>query len=116
MNDTFHSFQKVSTQPGQGQTEYRRVERALYSWCLQRFAGTPQDVADAEAVERYPSINDIRFHDEAWHWAMLKVFGAHYWVSRPELAKPSKEYAAYSEALQDEGPLDDANSRKRETS
>jgi hypothetical protein len=36
------------------------------------------------------------FHDEAWHWAMLRLFGDRYWVARPDLERPSSEYRAES--------------------
>ncbi|WP_406673847.1 hypothetical protein WBK31_35620 [Nonomuraea sp. N2-4H] len=34
------------------------------------------------------------FHDEAWHWAMLGIYGERYWVAHPELADPPPEYRA----------------------
>ena len=37
------------------------------------------------------------FHDEAWHWAMLKIFGDGYWRSKPELSSPCKGYEKESD-------------------
>ena len=88
---------------------YLRSERRLYSWCLVRFGGVLQETAEglASAFYEYEAPDDgfrgLLFHDEAWHWAMLRVFGEGYWIDNPEREKPSVEYRA--EALRIEGDL-----------
>ncbi len=32
------------------------------------------------------------FHDESWHWAMLRLHGDLYWQHRPELLHPPTDY------------------------
>lgn len=88
---------------------YLRSERRLYAWCLVRYGEMLKEDAAclADALYEYEASDDpsrgLVFHDEAWHWAMLKVFGDMYWVANPERLKPSVEYRA--EALRIEGDL-----------
>jgi hypothetical protein len=56
--------------------------------------------AETAALERYPCeaadapFRGLIFHDRAWHWAMLAIYGDYYWTEQPELAKLSPEYEA----------------------
>jgi hypothetical protein len=56
--------------------------------------------ADPATLERYPYESSdepnrgLIFHDEAWHWAMLRIYGDAYAGDHPELAQPSAEYRA----------------------
>lgn len=82
---------------------YLRHERHMYAWCLHAYGNIPQEEADRLAAAFYeyepPSkcLRGLVFHDEAWHWAMLKIFGGLYWKSHPELGNVSKEYEKESE-------------------
>jgi len=84
--------------------EYLDHERHLFAWCLSIYGGISQADARARAEElyRYESaatgpLRGLVFHDEAWHWAMLKIFGEQYWQARPELESPSVDYRAESQ-------------------
>lgn len=86
-----------------GEEEYLRYlhdERRSYAWVMRRYGDLDAARADAAALERYPyepadaHSRSLVFHDEAWHWAMLDLHGAQYWVSHPHLATPSAEYRA----------------------
>ena len=86
--------------------EYLDHERHLFAWCLVVYGGISQPVARSQAEEfyRYESattepLRGLVFHDEAWHWAMLKIFGEQYWQARPELESPSADYRAESQRL-----------------
>jgi hypothetical protein len=84
-------------------TEYLNDERRLFAWCLVKYGAVHPAEAQNAAERRYPyeSADDPYrghiFHDEAWHWAMLHIFGAGYWRTRPHFKSPSPEYL--SEAL-----------------
>ena len=73
-------------------------ERHMFAWCLVTYGDALQAEADAQALLRYPyepaeeKFRGLLFHDEAWHWAMLHLFGEGYWRSRPELESSSREY------------------------
>jgi hypothetical protein len=75
-------------------------ERHLLTWCLVRYGGMALPIArsQAEAFYRYESAEPrgLVFHDEAWHWAMLKLLGEQYWLVHPELANPSADDRAES--------------------
>ena len=84
--------------------EYLDHERHLFAWCLCLYGGTSQADARVRAEAFYPyesaatgSLRGLVFHDEAWHWAMLKIFGEQYWQARPELESPSVDYRAESQ-------------------
>ncbi len=83
-------------------TGYLEGERHMYAWCLATYGKVPSADAQAMALTRYPyeSSNDkyrgFIFHDMAWHWAMLQLFGEGYWKSRPDLESPSEAYWAES--------------------
>lgn len=67
---------------------------------MQRYGGLTPIRAEEAALECYPYetsdalYRGLVFHDEAWHWAMLKIHGGSYWVEHPELVQPSAEYTA----------------------
>ncbi|WP_386066307.1 hypothetical protein ACFJIW_17440 [Tahibacter sp. UC22_41] len=88
-----------------GYADYLEQERVLFAWCLRTVAGMPAAEAReaAEAFYDYePASNPYRglvFHDEAWHWAMLRIAGPDYWTTQPSLAQPSAEYRRLSESL-----------------
>jgi hypothetical protein len=69
---------------------------------MRRYGGLTAAGADAAALERYPyesseaACRGLVFHDEAWHWAMLKIHQDGYWLTHPELASPPAEYNALS--------------------
>ena len=75
-------------------------ERRLFAWCLITYGGISAEQANKIAEERYeyePPEDRYRgmiFHDTAWHWAMIYLFGERYWEARPEFAEPSQEYLA----------------------
>ena len=77
-------------------------ERHMYAWCLVVYGGSTQEDARAIAEEFYPHEEPdaphrgLVFHDQAWHWAMLRIFGADYWVIRPGTEKPSAQYETES--------------------
>ncbi|WP_336083405.1 hypothetical protein [Nocardia sp. SSK8] len=74
-------------------------ERRRYAWVLERFGGVAPAEAEAQAVDFYryeepgEACRGLIFHDEAWHWAMLRLYGS-YWLTHSELAEPSDEYRA----------------------
>jgi len=78
--------------------DYLITERRGYAWVLVKYGNRTEVEAIKEAEEFYnyePKHKEFRgliFHDEAWHWAMRKIFGERYWVSHPELEQPSVEY------------------------
>ncbi|MET7462023.1 hypothetical protein [Nonomuraea sp. NPDC005501] len=79
---------------------YLRDERRAFAWVMQRYGGLTTAEAEEAALECYPyeasgtPFRGLIFHDEAWHWAMLSVYGDRYYVDHPELAQPSTEYRA----------------------
>ncbi|GAB4002604.1 hypothetical protein GCM10029992_41290 [Glycomyces albus] len=80
--------------------DYLEGERHRYAWVMRRYGGMAPAEARAAALECYPyesgdaPLRGLVFHDEAWHWAMLSLHGAQYWLERPELAEPPPEYRA----------------------
>lgn len=70
----------------------------MYEWCMKNIGGLTSSEAKLEAEKFYtyePPSEEYRwlvFHDDAWHWAMLKIKGEQYWVAFPELANASTEY------------------------
>jgi hypothetical protein len=80
--------------------QYLQEERRRFAWVMQRYGGFDSTQAQASATQRYPFESSaaphrgLVFHDEAWHWAMLEIYGEGYWIPRPELVEPSAEYEA----------------------
>lgn len=76
------------------------AERRAFTWVMERYGDMPPPQATAAAIERYPyeppeSPNrGLVFHDEAWHWAMLRIHGDRYVVERPDLVDPPAAYRA----------------------
>lgn len=85
--------------------EYLEHERHMLAWCLVRYSAVSPDVAARVATSFYlyqPASDPNRglvFHDQAWHWAMLRICGAFYWTSDPKLETPSAEYQMESDAF-----------------
>lgn len=74
-------------------------ERSRYAWVLRMYGGVPSAEAEtaAERFYEYEPTGPYRglvFHDEAWHWAMLRVKGDDYVTRYPELVDPPAEYRA----------------------
>jgi hypothetical protein len=75
-----------------------KQQRHMYEWCLKHIGDYPENkaVEDADRVFSYkPSSDKYRwlvFHDDAWHWVMLKLKGDQYWENFLELKSPSAEY------------------------
>lgn len=73
-------------------------ERRSFAWALCNYGGFSAADAHAEALAFYPyeepgtSYRGLIFHDEAWHWAMLRIHGEGYWRTHPELEQPPREY------------------------
>lgn len=88
-----------------GYVDDLRQERMLFAWCLQTFAGMPaaEARAAAEAFYEYEPASDpyrgLVFHAEAWHCAMLQIFGPDYWIKQPSLAQPPAEYTRLADSL-----------------
>ncbi|WP_328407024.1 hypothetical protein [Nocardia sp. NBC_00403] len=80
--------------------EYLREERRRFTWVMQRYGGLSSVEAEAAALESYPyeaadkPFRGLIFHDDAWHWAMLRIHGDNYTMEHPELCVPSSEYEA----------------------
>ncbi|KAB0551313.1 hypothetical protein F7R01_01010 [Pseudomonas argentinensis] len=77
---------------------YLGNERHLFAWCLVKYGAVAPAQAQIAAKIRYPyeSADEphrgLIFHDEAWHWAMLHLFGESYCHTQPDLESPSPEY------------------------
>lgn len=89
-----------------GYLKYLTSERRLFAWCLvhQGSVSWPDATAAAEQFYPYESATEpyrgLIFHDEAWHLAMLQLFGERYWTVHPELESPSAKYRAEASRLQ----------------
>ena len=70
----------------------------MYEWCLKNIGNLSEKDARKEAKEFYkyePVSEKLRwlvFHEDAWHWAMLKIKGENWWVDFPELKEANAEY------------------------
>ena len=88
-----------------GYAEHLSHERHMFAWCFVQHGGAThtEAVILAESFYSYESeaepYRGLVFHDEAWHWAMLRIVGEQYWQLRPELQAPSEEYRAESQAF-----------------
>ncbi len=84
---------------------YLEAERILFAWCLEKYGNYDSATARDEALLFYKYESKtiphrgLVFHDEAWHWAMLKIFGENYWKKHPELESSSKEYEEKAKEL-----------------
>jgi hypothetical protein len=77
--------------------EYRAYlisERKAYTWTLVNYGNYSEDDAEKTAMDFYRDDprTELIFHDSAWHWAMLKIFGNNYWNNRPDLLDPPAAY------------------------
>ena len=85
--------------------KYLNTERKLLAWCLEKHGNYSSGLAriESEKFYKYQTADDpsrgLLFHDEAWHWAMLRIFGDKYWQKHPELEKPSTEYIQFGDLL-----------------
>jgi hypothetical protein len=81
---------------------YLGHERHLYAWCLMTYGHMTQRDANEAALSFYDyepenaPYRGLIFHCEAWHWAMLRIFGETYWKARPDLEKPSQDYLTHA--------------------
>ncbi|MCG7961694.1 MAG: hypothetical protein N0E54_03190 [Candidatus Thiodiazotropha taylori] len=79
---------------------YLEQQRHMFAWCLENIGKLSKYDAQVEATNFYKYRNSqdkyrsLVFHDDAWHWAMLKLKGEEYWKSHPELTEPTREYEA----------------------
>lgn len=84
---------------------YLLHERRLYAWCLQRFGDVQAAEAYRAAGELYPyrpfsqPEREAIFEEEAWHWAMSKLHGLHYFEDNPQLAQPNSAYRRESDRI-----------------
>jgi hypothetical protein len=85
----------------ESEDRYRRTlvqQRHMYAWCLQQYGGRSPAEAEAEALDSYPyepasaPHRELIFHDEAWHWAMLRIHRGSYWLKSRALERPSEDY------------------------
>jgi hypothetical protein len=78
--------------------EYLWGERRRFAWVMRRYGGLAQVAAELSALRRYPyevsgaPHRGLIFHDEAWHWAMLRIHGDGYAREHPGLAQAPAEY------------------------
>ncbi|RKN48452.1 hypothetical protein [Micromonospora endolithica] len=75
-------------------------ERRRFAWVMRRYGGLDATQAEATALRQYPfqasdaPYRGLVFHDDAWHWAMLRIYGERYWTQHPELVEPPADYRA----------------------
>ncbi len=75
-----------------------KQQRHMYTWCLRNIGSLTAHEAKLESEKLYnyePPDKEYRgivFHDDAWHWAMLKIKGEQYWSNFPDLVDPTNEY------------------------
>ncbi|MGC4760353.1 hypothetical protein [Micromonospora trifolii] len=80
--------------------QYLHDERRRFAWVMQRYGGLSATQAETAAVRHYAfeasdaPYRGLVFHDDAWHWAMLEIYGEGYWIQHPDLAEPQAEYRA----------------------
>jgi hypothetical protein len=81
--------------------EYKEVllgERHMFAWVLETYGKFSREDVQSKAISFYKyedpgtECRGLIFHDLAWHWAMIELYGEGYWHERPELEKPSIEY------------------------
>ena len=85
--------------------EYLNAERRSFAWCLEKYGDRSPEAAKSEAEDFYAyeasdaPFRGLVFHDLAWHWAMLRIYGDGYWRKHPDLEHPSEEYIRFDESL-----------------
>ncbi len=84
---------------------YLLHERRLYAWCLINYGQMQVHESYQEAsklYQYYPFDQEDRedvFQEEAWHWAMVKLFGNDYASKHPQLADPPYQYSQESDRI-----------------
>ncbi len=79
-------------------SEQIRIEKHMYKWCLIKYGSLNHELADKQANDFYNFESEdneykyIVFHEEAWHWAMIKIHGENYWIVDPSLKSIPSEY------------------------
>ncbi len=87
---------------------YLNHERQYFARALVEAGGFDEADAAREALFRYPyePPNPDRggvFHDLPWHWAMIRLHGHCFWMSKPELTYPPENFhREYMASLPDE--------------
>ena len=72
--------------------------RYLFAWTLVRYGDFSHKKAKEEAMKQFPyqseneDYRELVFHEEAWHWAMLFLYGENYWDNFPQYISFSDEY------------------------
>ena len=85
---------------------YLVIERHFFALALRDYGGLSFEQSQHVALQRYPyeAVNEpergLIFHDLAWHWAMLHLYGERYWDSRPELLNEPEAYVQEHSRLQ----------------
>jgi hypothetical protein len=79
--------------------EYLAAERSRFAWVMSTYGGMSSTEANASAELCYPypppgPYWGLVFHDDTWHWVMLKLKGEAYGSLYPELACPPAAYHA----------------------
>ncbi len=89
--------------------QYLHHERHMFAWCFVAYGKSSEDDAKKLAEEFYyyepADVGELRglvFHDEAWHWAMLKIFGGQYWIKFPHLESVPTDYRIESARYDDQ--------------
>jgi hypothetical protein len=69
--------------------EYLNHERHMLAWCLVTYGAVSHSDAKSRAEEFYKyepetaePYRGMVFHDEAFHYAMIQIFGGMYWKKR----------------------------------
>ncbi|WP_057919664.1 hypothetical protein [Lysobacter antibioticus] len=76
---------------------YLAHERRMFAWVLHYYGSLSATNARDAALAFYPyeepgDLRGLIFHDEAWHWAMLRIYGERYWQTYPKFQHPTQEY------------------------
>lgn len=99
--------------PEWDEVDYQRLlneERHLFAWCLVHLGKVETSLAATLAERRYPferkgkPYRGLIFHDPAWHYAMIALYGDMYWKAHPELERMSPEYNVEAERIRREPP------------
>lgn len=84
---------------------YLLHERRLFAWCLMRYGEIETAVAYREALTFYPykpivqTKRETVFEEEAWHWAMIRIFGTSYSQNAPQMIHPPHAYHEESDRI-----------------
>lgn len=77
----------------------------MFAWVPRAYGSYPPSDADDAAIAHYPDeppsdLHGLIFHDEAWHWTMLRIHGEAYCLANPQLESPPQEYLDASSSLE----------------